>query len=373
MIDATKQKIPVVDLADVSPEALREAFGRYGLVYVRSHDIAPSEVDAFYDSFARFTRRPEEHKRTLGRADLWYQRGWTPPNTEKAVVAGGQPDFKECYFVAPTELDPKARLHYPQIYADNIWPESDDGFDAAEFRERYLALGRKLHAAGEALLRGCAVALDLPADTFTKMIAGGPHVTRVLHYLALRPDQIDTGVLWGEEHTDFNLLTMLPGGRFYDPAGRPSPRPDNKSGLWLRTRPTAEAPRGELVQGRPPEGCIIAQVGQMLEILTGGAFLATPHVVTAPGTPGYSRMSSAHFIHLHSNQLLFPLDKFQTTESLAAYSPPVLAGTYSMKTLVDIGLAPPSALDRLGYRHYDRLGTIRAQEITEATAREGLG
>jgi hypothetical protein len=44
-----------------------------------------------------------------------------------------------------------------------------------------------------------------------------------------------------------------------------------------------------------------------------------------------------------------------------AYSPPVLAGTYSIKTLVDIGLAPPSALDKLGYRHYERLATIRSR------------
>jgi hypothetical protein len=29
---------------------------------------------------------------------------------------------------------------------------------------------------------------------------------------------------------------------------------------------------------------------------------------------------------------------------------------------VDIGLAPPAALDQLGYRHYDRLDAIRAQE-----------
>jgi hypothetical protein len=40
----------------------------------------------------------------------------------------------------------------------------------------------------------------------------------------------------------------------------------------------------------------------------------------------------------------------------------VLAGTYGIKTLVDIGLAPASALDKLGYRHYDRLATIRRHE-----------
>ena len=41
------------------------------------------------------------------------------------------------------------------------------------------------------------------------------------------------------------------------------------------------------------------------------------------------------------------------------YGPPVLAGTYSLKTLVDIGLAPKETIDKLGYRHYDRLESQR--------------
>ena len=369
----TKDQIPTVDLADISSsdaaararaaEALRVAFGHYGLVYVKGHAISARDIDGFYDSFQRFTRQGEHVKRGFARGDLWYQRGWTPPNTEKAVVAGGQPDFKECFFVAPLPLDEGARLHYPQIYAHNLWPEDGPGFDAGEFRSRYLDMGKKLHDAGTALLTGSALALDLPAGTFTQMTVGGPHVTRVLRYLPLKPDQVDTGILWGEEHTDFNLLTLLPGGKFYDPQGAACARPDDKSGLYLRTRPTADAPQGHLVQGRPPEGCIVAQVGQMLEILTGGTYLATPHVVTAPKTPGYSRMSAAHFIHLHSNQVLFPLPKFHAEPVLREYSPPVLAGTYSTKTLVDIGLAPATAIDRLGYRHYGRLGSIRAAEL----------
>ena len=134
------------------------------------------------------------------------------------------------------------------------------------------------------------------------------------------------------------------------------------SGLYLRTRPTPEHPEGQLVRGTAPAGCIVSQVGQQLEILTGGTFLATPHVITAPHTPGWSRLSAAHFVHLHSHQLLFPLPKFRSDATIRAYSPPVLAGTYGIKTLVDIGLAPASALDKLGYRHYDRLQAIHRQE-----------
>jgi isopenicillin N synthase-like dioxygenase len=181
----------------------------------------------------------------------------------------------------------------------------------------------------------------------------------MLRYLPLSEAQTKQNILWGEEHTDFNLLTLLPGGRFHDPSGNVAKAPDDASGLYLRTRPTAEHPDGQLIRGQAPAGCIVAQVGQELEILTGGTFLATPHVITAPHTPGWSRLSAAHFVHLHAHELLFPLKPFRSEETVRSYSPPVLAGTYGIKTLVDIGLAPKSALDKLGYRHYDRLATIR--------------
>jgi len=357
--------IPVVDLADLADHdpavtaraaaALREGFGTFGLVYVRGHGIAGPELDALYDHFLAFTARPEADKRALGGADIWFQRGWTPPNTERAVIAGGQPDFKECYFAAPEPLDPVARREYPEIYADNVWPAGGEAF-----RDAYLALGHRLHQIGLRLLRGCAESLDLVPYCFEADVWGGPHVTRALRYLPLGPEQVGTGILWGEEHTDFNLLTLLPGGRFFDPEGRRAPRPDEQCGLYLRTRPTAEHPRGRMVQGVAPEGCLVAQVGQQLEILTGGTFLATPHVIKPPQSPGYTRVALAHFIHVHAHRVLYPLEPFRTEATIAAYSPPVLAGTYGTKTLVDIGLAPAEALDLLGYRHYDRLGHMRS-------------
>jgi isopenicillin N synthase-like dioxygenase len=362
--------IPVVDLEDLhSPradrqtrasEALNRGFGHFGLVFIRNHGIDAADLEAFYDAFLGFTDRPTEAKQKVSMDGIWFQRGWTPPNTERAVVAGGQPDFKECYFAAPEPLDPNARLQYPEIYAENVWPD-----DADDFRERYMGIGHQLHEIGLSLLRGSARALGLEPYRFEAAVWGGPHVTRSLRYLPLDDAQIDAKILWGEEHTDFNLLTLLPGGRFMPPAGQGEgfcARPDDASGLYLRTRPTAEHPRGQMLQGKPPEGCIVAQVGQQLEILTGGTYLATPHVIKAPATPGYSRVSMAHFVHLHAQQLLFPLEQFQDPETVTAYSPPVLAGTYGTKTLVDIGLAPPESLSQLGYRHYDRLGGMRAEE-----------
>jgi len=361
--------IPIVDMLDlqspyVAPRrraeaAIVEGFGTYGLVYVRNHRLGSDMVDAFYRAFGEFTSRPTAEKERLSRPDIWYQRGWTPPNTERAVVAGGQPDFKECYFCAPEPLDPVASVEYPEIYAKNMWPDevwpSDDGV----FRKSMLALGHGLHDIGLALLRGCARALGLRPYRFEEVTHGGPHVTRALRYLPLTSEQVGGDILWGEEHTDFNLLTLLPGGRFFTPAGDPCGRPDDQCGLYLRTRGTEENPNGALIRGAAPEGCIVSQVGQQLEILTGGRLLATPHIIRPPKSPGYTRMAAAHFVHTHAHQLLFPDTPFREDATIRAYSPPVLAGTYGTKTLVDIGLAPAESLQSLGYRHYDRLAATR--------------
>jgi len=364
--------IPVIEHADLvsdRPEALARAaegiekgLGTYGLVYVHGHEIARDRVLELYDEFLALLDRPVEEKRTWGGADIWYQRGWTPPNTEQAVIAGGQPDFKECYFTAPLPLDPLCKRWFPEVYTDNVWPEH-----AEVFRELKLALGRQLHLLGSRLLRACERALDVPGGSLTGKTEGGAHVSRILKYLELDADQARLAqgppgerILWGEEHTDFNVLTLLPGGCFYR-GGQRGDTPDDGGGLFLRTPPTPEHPAGKLIRGKAPEGCVVAQVGQQLEVLSGGRFLATPHVITAPSEPGWVRTSLAHFVHLNGRERVEPLPECRASAG-DAYAPPVLAGNYAMKTLVDIGLAPQGTLQRLGYRHYDRLAKQRQSE-----------
>jgi isopenicillin N synthase-like dioxygenase len=359
-------EIPVIawtDLLDADPvararvaEGIEVGFGRYGLVYVSGHPIARHDVLDLYDRFLEILARPESEKAGWGGPQIWYQRGWTPPNTEQAVIAGGQPDFKECYFAAPEPLDPICQRCYPEVYAANVWPR-----DAAPFREGLLGIGHGLHEIGLQLLAACEQALSVEAGAIIDKTNGGAHVSRLLKYLPLSDAQrtAPQRVLWGEEHTDFNVLTLLPGGCFYRDGTR-GERPAEAGGLFLRTRPTEDHPTGQLVPGRPPEGCLVAQVGQQLEVLSGGRYLATPHGIVAPESPGWTRTSLAHFVHLEGRQRVEPLPPF--LEESDAYLPPVLAGTYATKTLVDIGLAPPLALQKLGYRHYDRLAAIRRLE-----------
>ncbi len=361
--------LPIVDLDDLLSDdaarndkaaaTLKHGYGELGLTAVAGHGLDQDRLERFYGDFRQFVSLQPEAKTALNRPDIWYQRGWTPPNTEQAVVAGGQPDFKECYFAAPLPLDPLARSYHPELFAENLWPEVDD------FSTDYLHIGRRMHEVGEALLGGCERALGLDEGELTRFLPGAAHVSRALSYLPMSAEQAGTDILWGEEHTDFNLLTVLAGGRFYAPSGEMAPRPDDHSGLYLRTPATAEHPRGRMVRGVAPKGMMLSQVGQQLEILTAGVLQATPHVIKAPTAPGWTRASMAHFLHAHAMKTLAPLPAFWSEQAAKAYGPPVLAGTYAMKTLVDIALAPASTLDKLGYRHYDRLAGIR--EVEDAT------
>jgi isopenicillin N synthase-like dioxygenase len=348
-------EIPVVSLSQLRQgnikhqEALLQGLSDFGLIHIADHNLDQEEIDAFYDSFHRFCDQSIEEKNQYSTPEIWYQRGWTPPDTEKAVIAGGQPDFKECYFAAPLPITNELQLEYPQICAPNVWPSH-----LPNFKDRYLKIGQAIHEVGCILLEGCAQALGLDKECFTQRIQGGAHVMRALNYIPLHPSQVNTGIRWGEEHTDFNLLTLLPGGRFFNQDGSHY-TPKQQAGLYLRTRANDQYPQGLRIKGSAPKGCMIAQVGQQLEILTGGRLLATPHEILPPQDPYVGRMSIAHFMHMHPHQLLSPLPSFKTENAIQAYRPAVLAGNYSLKTLVDIGLAPQEALNALGYRFYARL------------------
>lgn len=290
--------------------------------------------------------------------------------------------MKECWFNQCGDSPCKrCQKWYPEVYAENVWPENGD-----EFRESFTACGNALNDIGKVLLALSEKALNVAKGSLGEKAERAASLTRLLRYLELNDElakrSADGEVNWGEEHTDMNLITLLPGGAFYQgtdrqPSGT-SP-PGAAAGLYLRARPTKEHPTGQKVKGTPPPGCFIAQVGQQLEVLSGGAFIATPHHIVAPTVPGWSRCAMAHFVHLRADTLVAPVPGCEGADpdADALYAPPVLAGTYVLKTLVDIGLAEPEQLNKLGYRNYGRLQEQRALDKSksgyEATKIEAVG
>jgi isopenicillin N synthase-like dioxygenase len=269
--------LPVVDVGPlVAPEPVRpaeltqvarqiEAACRaHGFFYVTGHGVAPELLGRLAAACAAFFELPPAAKMEITMArggPAW--RGYFPVGAE---LTSGQPDLKEgLYFGAELgDEDPRVRAGLP-LHGRNLFPRQVPGL-----RPAVLAYIDALTSLGQAVLRGVALSLGLDADYFAAGYTADPTVLfRVFRYPASPPG--DGG--WGVgEHTDYGLLTLL--------------AQDANGGLQVRT------PSG-WIDAPPLEGTFVANIGDMLDRLTGGWYRSTPHRVR--NASGRDRLSYPFF------------------------------------------------------------------------------
>lgn len=340
--------IPIIDVetlyrygqefSEVAEEVGR-GFSQFGLVYVRVNEGFGGDAYSFFTQFHKFIAN--KAARAQCTPSEGSQRGWSGDATEVSVTSGGVQDYKSWYFAQVADGDyEENRKHlerlWPYLHQPNIWPTA-----MPEFKRTYERFSRGLCAIGGKVMEACAHELGLDRNTFWDLMHNGPHVARALAYHPMTQEMLTSGKFdWGGMHTDFNLATVLGGGVFVAPDGNLVPdSPDDRAGLFIRTR------GGEKIKGTPPPGCVVVQVGQALEILTAGRFLATGHQICAPRTPNWGRLAGVIFMHGDSNQMLAPMNRYNTRVAMKLYGPPRLFGTFAHATLKKIGLydGPASA------------------------------
>jgi isopenicillin N synthase-like dioxygenase len=250
--------LPIVDVSPLvagledreTARQLDEACREVGFFYAIGHGVDPAALERL-DRAARalFALDPAAKERIAmprgGRA--W--RGWFPLGGE---LTSGRPDAKEgCYFGA--ELgpdDPRVQRGLP-LHGPNLFPD-----ELPELRAAVLDHLAAMEQVGQAVLRGLALGLGLPARWFAEHLTADPLVLlRIFRYPPVAADAAGWGVA---EHTDYGLLTLL----LQDPAG----------GLEVRTA-------GGWVPAPPIPGSLVCNLGDMLERLTAGRYRSTPHRV----------------------------------------------------------------------------------------------
>lgn len=147
------------------------------------------------------------------------------------------------------------------LYAPNIWPPT-----AQEVKTRIMRYWGELELLTNDLLVGLCrhFALD---EAFVMSCMEHPLTNMtLLNY----PPSTPTSDSWGiHPHKDFNVLTVLA----HDPVG----------GLEVRTR------NDEWLDASCPPDAMVLNVGDMLELWTGGRLISTPHrVVNYSGKPRQS-------------------------------------------------------------------------------------
>jgi isopenicillin N synthase-like dioxygenase len=241
----------------------------------------------------RFFAQPMEVKaRHVG--DLSYS-GYIASGEE---VTAGEADYSEIFTVCKdlSPADPRVQQQWP-CHGPAPWP-------SAEYARRMQAFTDQLGSIGEKLLRLVALGLDLDdIGTFTRLTHDGWHHMRVLRFPALSA-QTSRGI---GAHTDYGLLVIAAqddvGGLFI----RPPVEGERRNRNWLESESSAgmyedEEPWTSVI---PQPSVYTVFPGDIMQFLTGGKLLSTPHKVTLNTRERYAM---AYFHEPNFNAVVRPLD-----------------------------------------------------------------
>ncbi len=252
--------------ASGAARAIDAACREIGFFTIVGHGVDPA-LRARVDALARaFFALDENEKAEIAMARggrAW--RGWFPVGGE---LTSGRPDRKEgIYFGAelPSD-DPRVRAGLA-LHGPNLFPA-----DPPELRPAVLEYLDAMTTLGHALARGIALALGLDREWFARELTWDPTILfRIFRYPPL-PDATDASDWSVGEHTDYGLLTIL--------------AQDDTGGLEV-------CARGQWIDVPPDADALVCNIGDMLERMTAGRYVSTPHRVR--NTSDRSRVSLAFF------------------------------------------------------------------------------
>jgi isopenicillin N synthase-like dioxygenase len=259
--------IPIVDISGLrSPDRgereraaadIGKAAREVGFLYISGTGIDPALFDRMLAATKTFFALPVEEKMRSYIGLSTCHRGYVPVGEEG--VETGMPDLKEAFDTAldlPAD-DPDHLAGNPML-GPNVWPDVDG------FAEAVTAYYESVLDLGHQLLWAFAVALGEDPDTFTQHATKTPSQLRLVHY-PYNPDAED--VLGIGAHTDYECFTLL------KPTA-PGLEVLNGAGEWVDVPPVPDT--------------FVVNIGDLLELWTNGAYVATSHRVRKVKEERYS-------------------------------------------------------------------------------------
>ena len=181
----------------------------------------------------------------------------------------------------------------------------------------YKSKCKSFHCWGIHIERDVLVEEEIDENYFDKHVHNGNSILRAIHYPPISSEPASS--IRAEQHEDINLITLLVGA--------------SAEGLQLLDK------QNEWLPITAPEGCIIVNVGDMLQRLTNNKLSSTTHRVVNPKRELWHthRYSIPFFMHPRSEMDLTCLESCVSAEQPLAYEP-ITAGAYLTERLIEIGL-----------------------------------
>ncbi|XP_057298188.1 uncharacterized protein LOC130629099 [Hydractinia symbiolongicarpus] len=246
---------------------IKNAFMEWGFVYFVDHGIKKDLIQKAFETSKSFFGSEESVKRKFVRQNTGENWGWVPFNVE--TFEKSRPyDLKECFNFLPKD----------QFFSkmDDTLPEfmtvQSNFFNACkELSIHVLRLLTLMLPVGNA---------DFLNSKHIHIGQGNLNasISRQLFYPPINgKENVLENQLRCGEHSDYGTLTFL----FQDEAG----------GLQVVN------PNGDYVDATPVADSIVVNVGDMLEIWSGGKLKSTRHRVVVPHNCERARQSLTLFIH----------------------------------------------------------------------------
>jgi isopenicillin N synthase-like dioxygenase len=253
----------VVDLRD-DPTAMRRQLRTVahdvGFFYLTGHGVSEVLTDRLLTEARRLFALPDADKDAVAMRNSPHFRGYTRLGGE---LTGGVVDWREQIDIGPqrTPIGGPGKPDYLWLQGPNQWPPA-----LPELPVVIAEWDAELAEVGRTLLRHWAISLGSPAGVFDDAFADTP---ATLIKIVCYPAQADTPQGVGA-HRDAGVLTLL----LAEPGS---------SGLEVRGPPGASEATGngagEWIDVDPLPGAFIVNIGEMLEVASGGYLRATEHRV----------------------------------------------------------------------------------------------
>lgn len=234
-------------------QALDRACKEVGFLYIQGKQFQPELFDKLKEIAESYFAQDENQKMQNYIGLSKNHSGYVPIGEEqfKANVY----DLKEAYDI---NYDYQEIENRRPLLGPTQWPNDP------QFKEQVLAYYQHIKAIGHQLFKAFALALELEEDYFDAHLKHAPSQLRLIHY-PFNPnaeDQFGIGA-----HTDYECFTLL--------------------------FPTAEGlqvldKQGEWIDIPLIENTMVMNIGDMMEILSNGRYLATKHRVKRVKQERYS-------------------------------------------------------------------------------------